>query len=363
MTRTAPALALCSALAALALPAAAQTGPTEAARRTLVQQADVAQREGLHAQALAFGLQAGELRWSPSLRMLVAQEHLVLGHTVEALDAGTLCLVDAGNDRALRNRARIIAACRAVVEQTESQVGRVRLVLPEITPPGLRVTLNGRDVPASLWAVPFPVAAGHAEVVAEGDGVVTFRSGVEVFARTEQQLRVSFRPVPPPPPPPAPVLPAPPPPLPLPPPVVVAAPVVRPPVVALRPPTPPPEVSYRWQLLLTDLLGAGLISAGAGLESSESVITGAVIGSVGAPIIHAAHGRPLTALASVGLRAGVVGLGALGGYITAESANASDVNVPIYIGMGVGYFIAAIVDAAAFGAYTPDPPAAPPAAR
>lgn len=361
MTRTAPALALCSALAALALPAAAQTGPNEAARRTLVQQADVAQREGLHAQALAFGLQAGELRWTPSLRMLVAQEHLVLGHTVEALDAGTLCLVDAGNDRALRNRARIVAACRAVVEQTESQVGRVRLVLPEITPPGFRVTLNGRDVPVAQWTVPFAVPTGHAEVVAEADGMVTFRSGVEVFARTEQQLRVSFRPLPPPPPPPAPVLPAPPPPRPLPPPVVVAAPV-RPPVVLL-PPVAPPEVSYRWQLLLTDLLGAGLISVGVGLESSEAVVTGAVIGSLGAPIIHTAHGRPLTALASVGLRAGVVGLGALGGYLTAESANASDANVPVYIGMGVGYFIAAIVDAAAFGAYTPDPPAAPPAAR
>ncbi len=360
MTRTAPALALCSALAALALPAAAQTGPNEAARRTLVQQADTAQREGLHAQALAFGLQAGEFRWSPSLRMLVAQEHLALGQTIEALDAATLCLVDAGNDRALRNRVRIVAACQAVVTQTESQVGRLRLVLPEITPPGFRVTLNGREVPVAQWTAPFAVSTGHAEVVAEADGMVTFRSGVEVFARTEQQLRVSFRPLPPPPPPPAPVLPAPPPPRPLPPPVVVVAPV-RPPVVL--PPAPPPEVSYRWQLLLTDLLGAGLIGAGAGLESSEAVVTGAVIGSVGAPIIHAAHARPLTALASVGLRAGVVGLGALGGYLTAESANASDVNVPIYIGMGVGYFIAAIVDAAAFGAYTPDPPAAPPAAR
>lgn len=360
MHRTAPAIALCSALA-FALPAAAQTGPTEAARRALVQQADTAQRDGLHAQALAFGLQAGELRWTPSLRMLVAQEHLALGQTVEALDVATLCLVEAGNDRTVRNRARIVTACRAVVEQSEAQVGRVRLVLPEVRPPNLRVSVNGRDIPASLWAAPFPVSTGHAEVVAEGDDVLPFRSGVNVFARTEQQLQVSFRPVPPPAPPPPPVLPAPPPPRPLPPPVVVAP--VAPPVVAVRPPSPPPEVSYRWQLLLTDLLGAGLIGAGVGLESSEAAITGVVIGSVGSPIIHSAHVRPLTALAAVGLRAGVIGLGALGGYLTAESARVNDAEVPIFIGMGVGYFIAAIVDAAAFGAYTPDPPPAAAPAR
>lgn len=351
MPRHVTALALCSALT-LALPAAAQTGPDDAARRTLVQQADGAQREGLHAQALAFGEQAGAIRWSPSLRMLVAQEHLALGHPVDALNAATLCLVDAGNDRTVRNRARISAACRAVVEQADAQVGRVRLVLPEVQPVNLRVRVNERDVPAHLWNVPFAVPTGHAEVVAEADGMQPFRSGIDVFARTEQQLRVSFRPVPPPEPPPPPVLPAPPPPRPLPAPVVVA-PAVRPPVAA--PLAPPPEVSYRWQLLLTDLLGAGLISFGAGLDSSEAVIAGTVIGSVGAPIIHVAHRRPLTMLASIGLRAGVVGLGALAGYATGESAHATD-DVPIYIGLGVGYFIAAIVDAAAFGAYTPDPP-------
>lgn len=353
MTRTATALALCTVLGLAARPAAAQTGAEDAIRRTLVQQADAAQRAGLHDQALAFGVEAGRIRWTPSLRMLVAQEHLALGHTLDALDAATMCLVETEADRAVRNRPRIVAACRAVVTQTEAMVGRLRLVLPENPPPNLRLSVNGQDVAQRLWAVSFPVPAGHAEVLGEGDGVLPFRAGLDVVARTEQQLRVSFRPVPPPPPPPPPVLPAPAPPRPLPPPVV-AAPRPPPPPVALRPAAPVvTEVTYRAPLLLVDLVGAGLIGLGAGLESSEAAITGASVGFLGAPVVHAVHRRPLAALGSFGLRAGVVGLGALVGYATGESARVSDVNVPIYIGMGVGYFIAAIIDAAALGAYEP----------
>jgi hypothetical protein len=349
MSRSAIALVVCCSVALAATPAAAQTA--DAARRALVQQADAAQRAGLHAQALAFGVQAGEMRWTPSLRMLVAQEHLALGHTLDALDAATMCLVETEADRAVRNRPRIVAACRAVVTQTEAQVGRVRLVLPENAPLNLHLSINSQEVPQRLWSVPVPVLAGHAEVVGEGDGVLPFRAGLDVVARTEQQVRVSFRPLPPPPPPAPAVLPAPPPPIPLPPPVVQAP--VAPPVLAVRtPPAPPPEVTYRAPLLLVDLLGAGLIGLGAGLESSEAVVTGASVGFLGAPIVHAVHRRPLTALASFGLRAGVVGLGALGGYATGESAHATS-DLPIYIGMGVGYFIAAIVDAAAFGHYQP----------
>jgi acyl-CoA thioesterase len=100
MTRHATAFVLCSALSLGALPAAAQSD--DAARRVLVQQADAAQRAGLHAQALAFGLEAGQLRWSPSLRMLVAQEHLALDHTLAALDAATYCVVEAEAERTLR---------------------------------------------------------------------------------------------------------------------------------------------------------------------------------------------------------------------------------------------------------------------
>ena len=206
MKRTAPALALCSALALglVALPAGAQSGGADATRRALVQQADGAQRAGLHAQALAFGVAAGEIRWTPSLRMLVAQEHQALGHPLEALDAAALCLIETGADRTIRNRPRILAACRAVVEQAEAQVGRVRLQLPETLPPNLRVTVNGQEIPQRAWSLGFPVLAGHAEVVGEADGMLPFRSGLDVVARTEQPVRLTFRPVPPPPPPPPP---------------------------------------------------------------------------------------------------------------------------------------------------------------
>lgn len=105
---------------------------------------------------------------------------------------------------------------------------------------------------------------------------------------------------------------------------------------------PPRKVWYGWQTLLVD--GAGLL-VGALAASNES---GGMAGvallnySIGAPIVHAAHGEGIRALASVGLRTAVpmaVGLLAYG-----ISDNSGDESA-FYSGVALGALGAMAIDA------------------
>lgn len=181
---------------------AAQPGPDEDHRRSLIADAEAARDAGLHDRAVSLATQAGQIRWTPSLRMLVAEEHLALQHGVDALDHATHCLVGAEADPSVRNRARIVSACRAIIDLLQPQVGRLRLVLPDSPPPGLRLRINGRELPRSAWSAAFRVMSGTALIEADGEGVTAFRTTTTVFGGAERELRLRFTEPPPPPPPP-----------------------------------------------------------------------------------------------------------------------------------------------------------------
>ena len=78
--------------------------------------------------------------------MLVAEELIALQRGVEALEHATHCFVTAEADPGVRNRARIIAACRAIIDLVEPQVGRLRLLLSDSPPAGLRLRVLWSDV-------------------------------------------------------------------------------------------------------------------------------------------------------------------------------------------------------------------------
>ena len=201
---------LALSLVLAAADAAAQPGPGEDHRRSLIADAEAARDAGLHERSLTLATQAGQIRWTPSLRMMVAQEHLALQHGVDALEHATLCLVGAEADPRVNFRARIISECRAIIDLIEPQVGRLRLLFPSPPPPGLRLRVNGRVVARPAWSAAFPVMPGTAIVEADGEGVAAFRTTVPVFAGTESELRLRFTDPPPPPPPAPPQRPAPP---------------------------------------------------------------------------------------------------------------------------------------------------------
>lgn len=218
------ALALCGALAPTV--AAAQTTPgseNDGLRRDLLAQAEAARDAGDHTRALDLATRASQLRASPSLSFMIAQEAAELGHLVDALDAARRCVADASADASLRNRDRVRRGCAALVHDLEPRLARLTVRVPEGVP-GVVVEVARRPLPGAVWGVAVPVDPGEVTVAAHtGDGR-SFSRTVTTVAGQSAEVAVSFAPAAPIAPPVA---------------VVASAPTVPPPVVA---PPPAPAV-------------------------------------------------------------------------------------------------------------------------
>ena len=75
------------------------------------------------------------------------------------------------------------------------------------------------------------------------------------------------------------------------------------------------RIWYGWQPLAGDLMAAGVFTLGAAGESGNVELAGAAIFPLAAPLIHLAHGHPLRALGSFGLRLAVP----IGGFFLGAS--------------------------------------------
>jgi len=228
----------------------AQTGPEELVRRELLNEADAARNAGDHARALDRARRAMQIRATPSVGLIIAQEAEALstqpdhGHLVlEALSAAENCAAQARLDPTLRNREVILVRCREVAEHMRPRVGRVRLSVQGPTLPGMNVQVNGSAVPQAVWSVDYPVVPGRVRVDAVTPDGREFHTEAEVSAGSTQTLTVVI-----------PVAPT----------VGARAETTAPPRRALPvqpPPPPPPRQSHvgAWALVGT---GAALTVAG-----------------------------------------------------------------------------------------------------
>ncbi len=185
----------------------AQESPNEIARRELIAQADAARRASDHGRALSLYERASELRMTPSLRQMLAYEHHALGHVLEAFDHADRCVQEANVAAALRERERILETCAAIVRVYQDRLGRVTLRVPDPQPEGLRVRVQGREVPSALWGVAYPVLPGLVVVDASDAEGRTFRSEVPLEAGTTREVTLALS-APPRPAPSAPAMPA-----------------------------------------------------------------------------------------------------------------------------------------------------------
>ena len=150
-----------------------------------------------------------------------------------------------------------------------------------------------------------------------------------------------------------------------------------------EPASPEPAASstraswYGWQTLTADgastvLLGAG-VAAGGSPASGVLALSGVTGFTLGAPIVHAAHGRWAIAGADLGLRVGAVVLGGLVGAEAGSAAASSSCKEALLgclgdsldgmvIGVGVGAVAASALDAALLSREAPAPKDAPPPA-
>ncbi len=152
----------------------------DALRRDLVAQAEQARESGDHARALDLSSHAAQIRMTPSLALMIAQEHEQLGHIVDALDYARRCVSDASRDGSLHNRQRITRNCRELVTSLSSQVARVTIRLAAREDATVRV--GPQTIPPAAWGVPVPVDPGEVSVTATSpDG--------RRFARTVRTTR------------------------------------------------------------------------------------------------------------------------------------------------------------------------------
>ena len=122
-----------AALALAAETAGAQPVPApDALRRDLIAQAERARDEGDHARAAGLAERAAVIRVSPSLSLMLAQEHAALDHAAVAHGHAVRCVADATADAALRNRDRILRLCHELVLRTEPAVPTVPAAPPVI---------------------------------------------------------------------------------------------------------------------------------------------------------------------------------------------------------------------------------------
>lgn len=154
--------ALCVATAS---PRALAQTADDALRRDLVAQAETAREAGDHARALDLATRAAQLRATPSLGLMIAQEHEQLGHIVDALDHARRCASDASRDGTLRNRERITRNCRDLAAALATQVARVTVRVPA-DDDGASIRIGSQSIPPAGWGVPIPVDPG--DVIVRG---------------------------------------------------------------------------------------------------------------------------------------------------------------------------------------------------
>ncbi len=224
-----------AAVLTLAGPASAQLG-TDAARRALIDEARVASRGGDHGRAIELATRAAAIRATPSLRYFLAREHLTVGHAVEALALAGECVARARDDTEVPSREELLSRCEAIAGEAERGVARLTVRVPVPAPGGLRVTVAGEALSASLLDVAVPVAPGPVDVVATAPGRVDARASVTLVAGTREVVTLDLPVVPPPV---------------VSPPVTVLAPIVAPPArrvapPAVRPPRPAPSTVGPW---------------------------------------------------------------------------------------------------------------------
>lgn len=180
------------AMVCAASSSSAQDSRAELARRDLLSRAEAARARGDHAAAIELGMQALEIRATPSLRLLLAQEHQELAHHVDALDQATACFREAEADASLRNREVIIRECRAIAAAAEPRVARLVVRVTPRNAPGLRVRIGSNELPASLIGIPVPTMPGPVTVVVSAAGASEERRAVTLRAGGEESVAVTL---------------------------------------------------------------------------------------------------------------------------------------------------------------------------
>ncbi len=180
-----------AAFAVLVGATSAEAQTNDALRRDLITQAEQARDAGDHARAAELAVRAGQLRMTPSLALMIAQEQESVGHVVDALDYARRCASDASRDESLRNRERLARICRELASTLAPRIARVTVRVPS-GDDSATVQVGQHSVPPAGWGVPMPVDPGDVLVRASAPDGRRFERTVHVAGGATVEVVVAL---------------------------------------------------------------------------------------------------------------------------------------------------------------------------
>jgi hypothetical protein len=159
-------------------------------RQTLLEQAQKARDVDDHARALSLAARAGQIRMTPSVRLFIAEEQSALGQLANSMNNAELCANEAAEEKALKNREKILRACRSLISTLQKTGARLIVSMPKPVPPQAEVLVNGHVLPETLYGSPYFLNPGNIRVEAKAPGYTPFEQQLAAEAGQEATVTV-----------------------------------------------------------------------------------------------------------------------------------------------------------------------------
>ncbi len=175
---------------ALSLRVLGQTPAETENRQNLLEEAQKARDADDHARALSLASRAGHIRMTPSVRLFIAEEQSAVGQLANSMNNAELCAREATDDKALKNREKIVSACKSLVAKLQKSAARLLVLMPDPVPPRSQVMVNGHLLPEALYGKPYLLSPGNVRVEANAPGRAPFNRELAVAPGEEGTVTV-----------------------------------------------------------------------------------------------------------------------------------------------------------------------------
>lgn len=163
-----------------------------ATRRQLIDEATRRGSAGDHAGAIELALRAERIQSSTSLKSFLATQMNAVGRHTAAFAYADQCRIEALGTPALRNREALLEECTRQLQLARSRVGQVLVRLPDRSPSGAIVRVNGTVLSEALLGVPYMVDPGDVSIEAIAPDRAPFRRTIRVEPQRSETVEVQW---------------------------------------------------------------------------------------------------------------------------------------------------------------------------
>ncbi len=128
---------------------------------------------------------------SPAVRLFLAEEQREVGDIAASMTNAEACSREAAASK-LADRDEIVRSCRALLGSLQQSAARVVVAVPDLPPPQMAVTVNGRVLPESLYGQPYFLKPGAVRIEAKAPAHRPFQAETVIPPGEEQTVMVSL---------------------------------------------------------------------------------------------------------------------------------------------------------------------------